>query len=238
MSGQGSFKRAVRQHAHRTGQRYTEARADLEIAGLQAFVHARPFEHDALTVHLEATYGIRSTSLTSIDDDPKTRPRRSWPGHYPGTLLVRREDGPPWMARIFSSPADRVSPTEGHVDILRFLAAHSCPAERVAREKPVSVFSGSGVIVTEFVEGRRPTDARGSGVSPAVQHELGSLLGRLHTLPEAGGAVGRDGGSDEIRRRLPCRAAEARSRRGDELPGQRRRLRRPRRPGRIRAFTW
>jgi Phosphotransferase enzyme family len=197
MTKQGSFKRAVRQHARRTGQRYTEARADLETAGRQAFVHARPFEHDALTVHLEATYGIRITSLASIDDDPATRPRGSWPGHYPGTLLVKREDGPPWMARIFSSPADRVSRTEGDAEILRFLAAHDYPAERVAHERPVSVFRGSGVIVTEFVEGGRPTDARGTAESPAVQHELGSLLGRLHTLPEAGGAVGRDGGSDE-----------------------------------------
>ena len=197
MTRQGSFKRAVRQHARRTGQRYTEARADLELAGRQAFVHARPFEHDALTRHLEATYGIRITSLASIDDDPKTRPRGSWPGHYPGTLLVKREDGPPWMARIFSSPADRVSRAEGDAEILRFLADCSYPAERVAHEKPVSVFSGSGVIVTEFIDGGRPTDGRGGGVSPAVQQELGSLLGRLHALPEAGGAVARDGGSDD-----------------------------------------
>lgn len=194
MTKQGSFKRAVRQHAHRTGQRYTEARADLEIAERQAFVHARPFEHAALTAHLEAQYGLRITSLASIDDDPKTRPRGSWPGHYPATLLLKRKDGPPWIARIFSSPADRVSRVEGDAEILRFLAAHHFPAERVAHEKPVSVFNGSGVIVTEFVEGGRPAELRDT---PAVEHELGSLLGRLHTLPAAGGAVARDGGSDE-----------------------------------------
>lgn len=194
MTKQGSFKRAVRQHARRTGQRYTEARADLEIAERQAFVHARPFEHAALTAHLEAQYGLRITSLASIDDDPKTRPRGSWPGHYPATLLLKRKDGPPWIARIFSSPADRVSRVEGDAEILRFLAAHHFPAERVAHEKPVSVFNGSGVIVTEFVEGGRPTELRDT---PAVEHELGSLLGRLHTLPAAGGAVARDGGSDE-----------------------------------------
>jgi Ser/Thr protein kinase RdoA (MazF antagonist) len=192
MTKQGSFKRAVRQHARRSGQRYTEARADLELAGRQPFVHTRPFEHAALTAHLEAQYGIRITSLASIDDDPNTRPRDSWPGHYPGTLLVKREDGSPWIARIFSSPADEVSRVEGDAEILRFLAAHNFPAERVAHDEPVSVYDGSGVIVTEFVEGGRP-DARAT----AVQHELGSLLGRLHTLPAGGGAVARDGGSDE-----------------------------------------
>ncbi len=194
MTKQGSFKRAVRRHARRTGQRYTEARADLETAERQAFVHARPFEHAALTAHLEAQYGLRITSLASIDDDPKTRPRGSWPGHYPATLLLKRKDGPPWIARIFSSPADRVSRVEGDGELLRFLAAHHFPAERVAHEKPVSVFNGSGVIVTEFVEGGRPTEPHDA---PAVEHELGSLLGRLHTLPSAGGAVARDGGSDE-----------------------------------------
>lgn len=194
MTKQGSFKRAVRQHARRTGQRYTEARADLEIAERQAFVHARPFEHAALTAHLETQYGIRITSLASIDDDPKTRPRGSWPGHYPATLFVNCKDGPPWIARIFSSLADRVSRVEGDAEILRFLAAHNFPAERVAHEKPVSVFNGSGVIVTEFAEGGRPTEPRDT---PAVEHELGRLLGRLHTLPAVAGAVARDGGSDE-----------------------------------------
>ncbi|WP_432894011.1 phosphotransferase [Kribbella sp. CA-245084] len=191
MTKQGSFKRAVRQHARRSGQRYTEARADMELAARQPFVHARPFEHAALTAHLEAQYGIRITSLASIDDDPTTRPRDSWPGHYPGTLLVKRQDGPPWIARIFSSPADQVSRVEGDAEILRFLAAHNFPAERVAHEEPVSVFNGSGVIVTKFVDGERP-DA-----GAAVQHELGSLLGRLHALPAGDGAVARDGGSDE-----------------------------------------
>lgn len=191
MTKQGSFKRAVRQHARRTGQRYTEARADMEIAERQAFVHSRPFKHAALTAHLEAQYGIRITSLASIDDDPKTRPLGSWPGHYPATLLLKRKDGPPWIARIFSSPADRVSRVEDDAEILRFLAAHDFPAERVAHEDPVSVFNGSGVIVTQFVEGGRPADM------PALNRELGRLLGRLHTLPAAGGAVARDGGSDE-----------------------------------------
>ena len=57
------------------------------------------------------------------------------------------------------------------------------------------MLDGSGVIVTEFVEGH-PTDD-GRLESPAVTYELATLLGRLHTLPEADGAVARDGGSYE-----------------------------------------
>jgi hypothetical protein len=93
-------------------QRYTEARAELEKGISSLFAGTRPFEHAALKNHLEARYGIHITSLAPIDDDPETRPRGSWPGHYPSTLLVKREDGPPWMARIFSSPAHQVSRRE------------------------------------------------------------------------------------------------------------------------------
>ena len=51
----------------------------------------------------------------------------------------------------------------------------------------MSVLDGAGVIVTRFIDGGRPTDADGRLRSTAVQRELGSLLGRLHTLPAAGG---------------------------------------------------
>jgi hypothetical protein len=197
MTKQGSFKRVVRQRAHATGQRYTEARAVLEQAGGSPFAHTRPFDGDALADHLRAQYGIRVTSVVPIDDDPAFRPRGSWPGHYPWTLIVRREDGPPWVARVFSSPSDGVDRVEEDADVLRFLAAHDFPAERVARDGAVSVLDGAGVIVTEFINGGRPTDADGRVQSPAVQYELARLLGRLHTLPPVGGALARDGGSEE-----------------------------------------
>lgn len=197
MTKQGSFKRRVRERARSTGQRYTVARAELETANRQAFARTRPYEHAALKEHLEAHYGIRITSLAPIDDDPKTRPRGSWPGHYPWTLLVNHADGPPWIARIFSSPADLVNRVEGDAEVLRFLASHDFPAERLAHDGPVSVISGNGVIVTEFVEGGRPTDAHGRSDSEEVHYELGSLLGRLHALPQAGGAVARDGGAED-----------------------------------------
>lgn len=195
MTRQGSFKRAVRQHARESGQRYTEARAALD-RGRSAERPNRPFELEALRAHLEARYGIGITGMVPIDH-PRTRPRGSWKGHYPSTLVVARKDGPPWIARIFSSPADKVSRVEGDADILRFLASHDFPAERLAHDEPVSVFDGSGVIVTDFIKGGRPTDEHGRAESPAVLYELANLLGRLHTLPAAGGAVARDGGSEE-----------------------------------------
>jgi hypothetical protein len=195
MTKQGSFKRAVRRRARRSGQRYTEARAALE-SGRSAEWPVRPFEHAELKAHLEAQYGIRITWMAPIDD-PESRPRGSWDGHYPSTLLVKREEGHPWVARIFSSPTDDVSRVRGDADILSFLASHDFPAERLAHEQPVSVLNGNGVIVTDFVDGERPTDVHGRVESPAIFDELAQLLGRLHMLPEAGGAVARDGGSEE-----------------------------------------
>jgi len=186
MTKQGSFKRAVRKRARESGQRYTEARAAME-RGESPERRVRPFEHAALKAHLEDRYGIRITSMESIT-------RFGWKEH-PSTLLVERKDGPAWVARVFSSAADTVSRVEGDAEILRFLTSHDFPAERLAHDEPVSVLDGSGVIVTEFVDGF-PTN-EGRVESPAVTYELASILGRLHALPAGGGAVARDGGSDE-----------------------------------------
>lgn len=77
------------------------------------------------------------------------------------------------------------------------MASHGFPAERIATDAPVSTFDGNGVMVTEFVEGGRPTDGQGRAQSPAVFEEMGRLLGQLHMLPRADGAVTRDGGAEE-----------------------------------------
>ena len=189
MPRQGGFKRAVRQRARETGERYTQARAAMDRAKrvYPAFGHpsARPFDDAALKRHLEAQYRIRITAMAPITASGMT---------YSSTVLVRREEGPPWVARIFSSPADSVSRVEGDAEILRFLASQNFPAERLASDEPVSVLDGSGVIVTQFVEGGRPTDNPATN-TPATWRELAGLLGRLHALPTAGGAVARDGGS-------------------------------------------
>jgi Ser/Thr protein kinase RdoA (MazF antagonist) len=164
----------------------------LELANRQEFLHTRPFEQAALKAHLEAHYGIGITSILPIDDDPATRPRDSWPGHYPSTLVVKHGDGHRWIARVFSSSADQVSRVQGDAEILKFLASQEFPAERIAHRDPVTVLDGKGVIVTQFIDGGRP-----SAESPAVWYELAGLLGRLHMLATASGAVGRDGGAEE-----------------------------------------
>ena len=61
----------------------------------------------------------------------------------------------------------------------------------------MSIFETSAVIITEVVEGGRPTDADGRSDDPAVLAELGGLLGRLHAFPASAGAVARDGGAEE-----------------------------------------
>ena len=192
MTKQSSFKRAARERARATGQRYTQARADLELANRQEFIDSRPFEQVALKAHLEEHYGIGIDSILPIDDDPATRPRDSWPGHYPSTLVVKHTDGQQWIARIFSSSAGQVSRVEVDAEVLHFLADHHFPAERIAHDVPVTVLDGKGIIVTQFIDGGRP-----SAASPAVWSEMADLLGRLHSLPQAGGAVARDGGAEE-----------------------------------------
>jgi len=189
MPKQGGFKRAVRQRARETGERYTQARAAMDERKrvYPAFSHpsARPFDHAALKAHLEKSYGIRITAMAPITASGMT---------YSSTLFVQRDDGPDWVARVFSGPADEVSRVEGDAEILRFLASHNFPAERLANDEAVSVLDGSGVIVTEFVDGGRATDNPATN-TPGTWRELAGLLGRLHALPAAGGAVARDGGS-------------------------------------------
>jgi hypothetical protein len=187
MTKHGIFKRAVRQRAADAGQRYTAARAAMDAVPLAVPVDDLMREiiadrYAPLKAHLESVYGMRIVSLTAMDD------------HHPATLRVQHQDGPTWIARVssdagFSSSATRVNRVAGDAEILQFLAAHDFPAERLAHDEPVSVLEERGVLVTHFIEGGRPDE------TPSVQCELGTLLGRLHALPAAGGAIGRDGGS-------------------------------------------
>lgn len=161
------------------------------------FGRSRPENLPALARHLEDRYGIRISRLAPIDDDPATRPRGSWPGRRPATLVLDREDGPSWIARVHSSPADTVERVRGDARILRYLQEQDYPAERPAAAEPVSVFEGAGVLVTELLPGGRPGDGQDGGTPSDVHRELGALLGRLHALPRADGAMSRDGGAEE-----------------------------------------
>ena len=119
-----------------------------------------------------------------------TTPRRGHAGPgsatTPGTLVVKREDGSTWIARVFSSAADTFGRVEkGHAEILAVpgLARFPCRS-RPAHDSPVSVLEGSGVIVTEYVEGGCPTQLLGGAPPvgepppPPAQTARGSWCGR------------------------------------------------------------
>ena len=116
---------------------------------------------DTLTAHLEDRYGIQASGLTELDL---------------GVYRVGRQDGPDWVARVFA--ADRpIAAAEGDAALLRRLEQDGFPAERCAAQEPVSAHEGQGVLVTRYLEGTRADGSR------RTFGRLGSLLGRLHTLP-------------------------------------------------------
>ena len=181
MTKRGSFKNAVRRQARASGTAYTEALAtmtqpDPDVAArVQAATQWRGEE--SLGAHLETRYGIKVSAVTKLSP------------HGAGVFRVDRGDGPAWVARLYprdARPADKV---EADAEILRFLELHDLPAERCAHLEPVSTHLGQSVLVTEFVDGR-PGE-----VTVEHEHALADLLGRVHALPPASGALSRDGGA-------------------------------------------
>jgi len=127
----------------------------------------------ALPAHLEDHYGIRVTGTARLTE---------------GVFRVDHDAGPPWVARIMLASRP-VSRTEEDAGILRFLARREYPAERCAVASPVTQLDGRAVLVTGYLPGKHPSG------SPAVWRRLGSLLGRLHTLPAEPGPARRPAGS-------------------------------------------
>src|SRR5438477_11163204 len=135
MTRDSGFKKVVRRHAAETGQRYTEAMTDLE--GLEARMFHQPVA-ERLLAHLRDRYRIDPVTATQVSV------------HRADVFRIDRNDGDPWIARAFP-PARPRSGVEGDSAILRFLARHDYPAERLAVDDPVSDFEGSSVLVTEFI---------------------------------------------------------------------------------------
>ena len=175
MTRDGSFKKVVRRHAQETGQRYTEALTDLE--GLEARMFHQPVG-ERLLAHLRDRYGIDAISATQVSV------------HRADVFRIDRSDGDPWIARAFP-PARPRAGAEGDAAILRFLARHEYPAERVAIDGAVSDFEGSSVLVTEFIHGEH--------IPPFTDNMtvMADLLGRLHALP-LDDTVSRPGGAQGI----------------------------------------
>ena len=172
MTKDSGFKKVVRRHAAETGQRYTEAKADLEA--IEARMEHAPAA-TRLVAHLRDRYGIDAVTATPISQ------------HVNYVLRVDRNDGEPWVARAFPPARPRVG-AEGDASILRFLEVNGYPAERLAVDDPVSEFEGSTVLVTKFVANRSlPQEQWGTF--------MGDLLGRLHAL-SIRGFVDRPGGAE------------------------------------------
>jgi hypothetical protein len=132
-----------------------------------------------LRSHLDAVYGTTVEAMTDLDV---------------GVWRAARADGPDWVARWFP-PRRTAEAVTGDAEILRYLAEHDFPAERVPDAAPVSVLGGRPVLVTEWAQ-PVPRDQRREVIRAAGGlGRLGALLGRLHTLPPGPGAVNRPGGA-------------------------------------------
>ncbi|MEM9464749.1 MAG: phosphotransferase [Actinomycetota bacterium] len=179
MTKDGRFKKVVRRRAAETGQRYTDALADVEGVGDR--LEHRP-EPGRVLEHLQTHHGGESTAITKASQ------------HNDHVYRVERAGGPAWIARVYPPSRPRRG-SEGDAAILRFLERHGYPAERPAVEDPVSDLDGSSVLVTEFLDGTPLPD----GLEKIAM--IGDLLGRLHAL-EPDETVDRPGGAagDDARR--------------------------------------
>ena len=172
MTKDGSFKKVVRRHAQETGQRYTEALANLQGVGDRLF-HEPSAER--ILEHLRDRYRIGATTATKVSQ------------HNDHVFRVDRSDGHPWIVRVYPPARPRVG-VEGDAAILRFLARRGYPAERLAVDDAVSELDGASVLVTGFVEGAELPDG-----SQKIAM-MGDLLGRLHAL-ELDDSITRPGGA-------------------------------------------
>ena len=158
-----------------------------------------------LPQHLEATYGVGVTCVAPLE-----------PWGPEGAQRVDLETGRSWVARPHG-PQRPVAEVRGDAELLRFLEEHDFPAERLAHPEPVSTHGDTSVIVTELLPGRNCRDDN----DPETLRGIARLLGRLHTLPPAEGAVSRPAGGwhhlsqagggrdDDVRALLPLLAQVA-----------------------------
>ncbi len=128
--------------------------------------------------HLEEAYGIKVTGMTPLE-----------PWAPDGVQRVDLAGGESWVARTHG-PGRPVAEVRGDAETLRILADHDFPAERLAHAEPVSTFDSVSVIVTRLLPGE---NCRHDSSAVTIEG-VGRLLGRLHTLPAAAGAVSRPAG--------------------------------------------
>jgi Ser/Thr protein kinase RdoA (MazF antagonist) len=134
---------------------------------------------EELRAHLVDLYGIHVQAMLTLDQD---------------VILMRRSDGPNWIARVFSEirPLQAV---RGDAEILSWLAEIGYPAERCAAKQPVSELDGCAVLVTEAVLSARGPDRRKAIKDAGGIRRLGELLAELTSLRVPPGAPSRPGGA-------------------------------------------
>ncbi|MGH2861458.1 MAG: phosphotransferase enzyme family protein [Solirubrobacteraceae bacterium] len=134
---------------------------------------------EELRAHLAERYGFRAHTLFSFDQD---------------VVLLRRADGPSWVARVFG-PQRSTESVRGDAAILRWLEAEGYPAERCADPEPVSMLDGSPVLATLAVPAV-PRNLRRHAIKDAGGiARLGELLAQLARLTTPSGAPQRPGGA-------------------------------------------
>jgi Ser/Thr protein kinase RdoA (MazF antagonist) len=136
-------------------------------------------EPEELQAHLSQRYGIRVQAMLTLDQD---------------VTLLRRSDGPNWVARVFSAERSPAA-AEGDAEILRWLATTGFPAERCAHEEPVSILDGRAVLVTEAVRSVPLAQRRKTLKDAGGLRRLGGLLAALSKLDPPSGAARRSGGA-------------------------------------------
>ena len=127
---------------------------------------------DAIGGHLQAVYGIDVTGTTRLDS---------------GVYRIDRSDGPTWVARVFNPERTRLRVEQDAAALFR-LASHDVNAERPAVPDPVSMLDDQPVLVTEFVVGKRPSNAKWA------LEQIGNTLGLVHSIP-VGEFPDREGGA-------------------------------------------
>jgi Ser/Thr protein kinase RdoA (MazF antagonist) len=134
-----------------------------------------PELRELLSSHLSTHYNTEISQISDLDQN---------------VFRIDRTNDASWVARVFS-PSHLLPVLSEHAEILRYLEQQNFPSERLAHPEPISTsFTRHHVLITSFVEGRRPR--KGEHLFP----RLGYLLGQLHTIsipPES--ALSRKGGA-------------------------------------------
>ncbi len=121
------------------------------LVSMEEPIFSKPAER--LREHLEARYGIGVTAMTDLDV---------------GVWHVARADGPDWVARWF--PAVRTAEAvAGDAEILRYVAAHELPAERMLAGAAHLIPDSERAAYEAFQAEIRALDTA-DGLPPALTH--------------------------------------------------------------------